>query len=156
MKLIKVEKENKELLENLLQLYLHDISYYFPMEFIEEKGLYNCPFDINKFFNSATNIAFFIKESDKLVGFIFLEITDDLNIIDEMFILNQKKGKGIGKKAVFQIFDKHKNNWLIRSLPCSKPAENFWNKTIKEYTKDNYQIERIGNYDRAVFSFRNK
>ena len=154
MELVKVEIDKRKILERLIQLYLHDISYYFPIPFDSEQGMYI--YDLEKYFSSTNNMAYFIKENSMLVGFILLDITEDLNIVDEMFILNQNKGGGIGKKAVFQIFDTYKNNWLIKALPLSKPAENFWNKTIKEYTKDNYQIERIGKYDRAVFSFRNK
>ena len=48
-----------------------------------------------------------------------------------------------------------KGNWVIKSLPCSPKSENFWNKTIKNYTNDSYSIEHIGKYNRAVFRFSN-
>ena len=37
IELIKVNKNEKEKLEKLLQLYLHDLSIYFPLDFDSEK-----------------------------------------------------------------------------------------------------------------------
>ena len=46
-------------------------------------------------------------------------------------------------------------------LPVSEIAQYIarekaeWNKTIKNYTKDSFEFERIGKYNRAVFRFNN-
>jgi len=72
-----------------------------------------------------------------------------------MFLLNNYKSKGIGKDAVINIFSQYRGNWIIRSLPNSSKTENFWNKTIKEYTNDKFDVEHVGKYNRAVFTFNN-
>ncbi len=155
MELVQIKKEETNILERLLQLYLHDISFHFPMNFDESTGLYLC-YSLDKYFDDSINYAYFIKHEEKLAGFMFVD-TDDNNIyIQEMFVLNSYKNKSIGKLAAFEVFNKHKGNWMIKSLPCSEPSERFWNKTIKEYTSDNFNLERTGNYNRAVFTFNNK
>ena len=153
LKEIKIEQ--KDILEKLLQLYLHNISSDFPMDFNSNTGLYEYD-DINKYFENENNKAFFILKENDIAGFILIDILDEKNIIQEIFVLNNYKRKGIGKIATNMIFDKYKGNWEIKSLPCSKTAENFWINSIKEYTKDNYNLEYIGKFNRAVITFNNK
>ena len=154
MELIQIKKTDSEILERLLQLYLHDISYHFPMEFEESTGLYLYN-SLDKYFDDSKNCAYFIKTEEKTAGFILVDFNEDEIIIQEIFVLNNYKNKGIGKSAVYEVFDKHRGNWVIKSLPCSEPSERFWNRTIKEYTSDNYHVEHIGRYNRAVFTFNN-
>ena len=78
------------------------------------------------------------------------------NIVQEMFVLNNFKRKGIGSKAVIELFDNHKGNWKIKSLPLSKQAESFWINIVKEYTNNNLEVDYIGKYNRAIISFNNE
>ena len=78
------------------------------------------------------------------------------NIVQEMFVLNNFKRKGIGSKAVIELFDNHKGNWKIKSLPLSKQAESFWINIVKEYTNNNLVVDYIGKYNRAIISFNNE
>lgn len=157
MELVKINIEDKELLERLMQFYLHDISFYFPMQFSENTCTFVYDFNggLDKYFVNIENIAYFIKQNSKIVGFVFIDIYKDENVIQEFFILNPNKRKGIGKEVAFYIFDKYKGSWTVKSLPCSESVEKFWDKIIKEYTNNNYSVEHIGNYNRAVFKFKN-
>ena len=73
-----------------------------------------------------------------------------------MFLLNNFKRKGIGSKAVIELFDNHKGNWKIKSLPLSKQAESFWVNIVKEHTNNNLEVDYIGKYNRAIISFNNE
>lgn len=152
MKLVQIKENDLEVLEKLLQLYLHDISFYFPIDFNNDEGLYLYD-DLNKYFNNTVNYGYFIYFNNNIAGFILIETNANENIIQEMFILNHFKNKGIGKLAIYDLLDKHKGSWIIKSLPNSEPSERFWTKTIKDYTNNNYNIEHVGKYKRAVFTF---
>ena len=76
--------------------------------------------------------------------------------ISEMFVLNNYKRKKIGEKAVTKIFDMYKGNWTIKAVPSSLIAENFWTKTVNNYTNGNFKIEHTGKYARAELYFNNK
>ena len=78
------------------------------------------------------------------------------NIVQEMFVLNNFKRKGIGSKAVIELFNNHKGNWKIKSLPLSKQAESFWVNIVKEHTNNNLEVDYIGKYNRAIISFNNE
>lgn len=153
VKEIKLEK--KDILDKLMQLYLHNISLNFPMDFDSNTGTYGYE-GIEKYFSNERNKAFLILKENEIAGFILIDLLDEKNIIQEMFILNNYKRKGVGKTAVSLIFDKFKGNWEVKSLPCSENAEKFWISAIKEYTNDKYNLEYVGKFNRAVLTFNNE
>jgi predicted acetyltransferase len=151
-----IRTNNKELVSNLLQIYLSDVCNYFPMDMDQETGLYIYD-DISKYLeNNNTNYAYIIKYNNMIAGFSLIDFVEDSYIVQEMFILNEYKGKGLGGTAISKIFDMHKGNWIVRSLPGSPKAENFWTKTVNKYTNNKFEIDHIGKYNRAVLKFNNK
>ncbi len=149
-----IKKEEIPILEKLLQLYLHDISLYFPIEFDSKNGVYLYE-DLSKYFNNSNNYPYFIEYNDSIAGFILIDIIDNCNVVQEIFVMNNYKSLGIGRIAINKVFDAYKGKWIIKVVPNSIKAERFWDMVIKEYTKDNYFAEKVGKYNRAVFAFDN-
>ncbi len=153
MRLERVKKDERIKLENVLQLYLYDLNFYFPIPF--DSNLCKYEYDLNKYFKD--NYAYFIKEDNNILGFILIDKIDKENYeISEIFVMNVYRKNKIGKKVAFIVFDKHKGNWIVKTVPKSPVAESFWHKVIDEYTSGNFTLEYIGKYNRAVFTFSNK
>ena len=153
IELIKVNKNERSKLEKLLQLYLHDLSLYFPLDFDSEKCEYD--YDLDKYFDN--DFAYFIKSSNDILGFILIDNNGNYNYeISEIFVLNNYKEKQVGTKAVIKAFDLYRGNWIIKAVPKSKVAEKFWIKVVSEYTNDNYKLSHTGKYNRAELNFSNK
>ncbi len=154
IKLEKVTKDEKNKVEKLLQLYLHDLSMYFPITFDSSKCEYVYD-DLDKYFTD--NYAYFIKCENDICGFVLVDNNKNDNYeISEMFVLNNYKEKKVGETAVGKIFDMYKGNWTIKTVPSSPIAENFWTKTVANYTNGNFKIEHTGKYARAELYFSNK
>lgn len=149
-----VKINQKDILERLLQLYLHNLSLDFPIEFDSNVGEYKYD-DINKYFEFKNNKAFFIYYQNELAGFVLIDLFEELNVIQELFVLNNYKRRGVGKIAINKVFDQFKGNWEIKAVPYSKSAESFWQNVINEYTKGNFKLEHVGKYERAIFTFEN-
>lgn len=147
-------KEDKNNLKKMLQLYLHDISRFFPIDFDSEKCEYIYD-DIDDYFDNGEKAAIVFFNEDDIIGFSLVDKNEEEYIVQEMFILNNYKNKGYGEECIRKVFDDFRGKWVIRSLPCSEKSENFWNKTIKNYTNDSFELERVGKYNRAVFRFNN-
>ena len=144
-----------QIIERLLQLYLHNISLYFPIDMDQKTGLYKYE-NLDSYLEGNKNkIAYLIEYENNIAGFILVEFTNVKNIIQEMFVINNYKRKGVGSMAVKELFDKHRGNWEIKSVPLSNQAESFWKNTIKKYTNNNFDIKYIGKYNRAVITFKN-
>ena len=80
---------------------------------------------------------FFIKEDKKIIGFLlllerpYLKKENDFGIND-LFILNKYKGKGFGRQAVKELFEKKQGKYFVIELVENKPAVLFWKKLYKE------------------------
>ena len=155
MKIELVTDQTINKLYNLLQLYLHDLSNYFPIDFDNNTATYKYD-NLDNYIKDKLKFAYLIKKENDIVGFSLVDIVDNTNTIQEMFIINNYKNKGYGKEAVFLIFNNHKGDWLVKAVPCSKKAENFWTRTINEYTKGNYTLEHTGKYNRPEYRFNNE
>lgn len=152
IELIKVNKNEKEKLEKLLQLYLHDLSIYFPLDFDSEKCEYK--YDLDKYFNN--DFAYFIKSDNNILGFILIDNNGESNYeISEMFVLNNYKNKKVGTISVIKAFALYKGKWTIKAVPKFEIAEKFWVKVVSEYTNNNYELYHTGKYDRAELYFSN-
>ena len=149
-----VNSNERSLIENLLQMYLHNISEYFPIDFNSKTCTYEYD-DISKYFNESNNYAILFMNDDEVIGFSLIDLIDNTYTVQEMFILNNYKNKGFGEECITKVFDDFNGNWIIKSLPLSPKSENFWNKTISKYTDGDFEIEHIGKYNRAVFRFNN-
>jgi predicted acetyltransferase len=151
VELEKVYNDKRYIIEKLMQLYLHELVLYFPMGFNSEICGYQ--YNLDKYFNDQH--AYLIKDGSDILGFVFYNHYSDIHEISEIFILNNHKGQGIGEIAAKKIFDQFRGTWVIKAVPNSIKAENFWKKTINNYTNSNYEMNRTGKHDRAVFSFNN-
>lgn len=148
----KVQLDERNKLGKLLQLYLHDLSLYFPITFDSKTCEYE--YDLNKYFDK--NHAYFIKSEDNILGFILVDDNLENNYeISEMFVLNNYKNKKIGEEAVKKVFDIYKGNWTIKAVPLSPKAESFWKKAVNNYTNGNYKLDHTGKYNRAELYFKN-
>ena len=149
-----IEKEQRPILENLLQLYLHDISLYYPVNFDNTTGQYI--YDVDQYFTQPNHHGFFIMNQDEIAGFALVTVDCDHIRPEDVFILNQHKDKGLGTFALNRLFDKFSGHWEIRVVPNSKRSEKLWTRVVKEYTNGNHQTDRVGNYGRLVINFSNK
>ena len=123
----KVASSERKNLEKLLQLYLHDLSLYFPITFDSKVCEYE--YDLNKYFDK--NYAYFIKSSDDILGFVLVDDNlEDNYEISEMFVLNNYKGKKVGEEAVKKIFDIYKGNWTIKAGSMSSFRTHFFTQLL--------------------------
>lgn len=152
IELEKVELKDKIKLERLLELYLHDLSLYFPLPFNSEECKYD--YNLDKYF--IDNYAYFIKDNNNILGFILIDDNKNNNYeVSEIFILNNYKRNNIGGISISKIFDIYRGNWTIKAVPNSIPAEAFWIKIVSNYTNGNYKIAYIGKYNRLELYFNN-
>ncbi|KMK75793.1 GNAT family N-acetyltransferase [Alkalihalobacillus pseudalcaliphilus] len=135
-----VHKKDKPILHNLYALFLHDISKYTNNLQINENGFFDYE-DIHCFWDTEGISPYFIKIDQTLIGFLllverpFLKKQNDYGIND-LFILNQYKGKGYGRMAVEKLFDEKKGQYFVIQVENNKPAVVFWRKVLQTSSLD--------------------
>ena len=141
--LVQASKEDKVIIDNLMQFYIYDFSEYIARD-VENNGLFApYPHLQNYWEEKGKKFPYIIRMNDKYVGFVLVKFTQSEHrsyfSIAEFFILKKYRLGGIGKSVAFQIFDLHKGQWEVFQRNANKPAQIFWNKVIREYTKGKFK-----------------
>jgi len=111
-----------------------------------DSGLYEVEIDDDYWEDNKKFAAYFIKVDGNLAGFAMIadgayedEGKNDYTI-DEFFIMYKYRRMGIGKKATFEVLDKHRGSWQFTYHPNNVTSVNFWERVINEYTGGKYEI----------------
>ena len=151
IKIEKVDYENKQVLKNIYQYYLHDLSAYND-EDIDGEGLYDVNF-LDLFWEKEGLSAFFIEINEQILGFILLQSgkyappSGEDYYVSEFFILKKYRRKGVGRKAVETLFGMFSGNYLLAQMPNNNPAIKFWKSIYLQLTldyKENLEDSREG------------
>lgn len=132
----KVLESEKSILRNLYSLYLHDLSKFTSMIDIGADGFFEYE-SLDKFWDLDGLSPYFIKLDDNIIGFIlllerpFLKKENDFGVND-IFILNKFKGKGMGRQAIEKLFQEKSGKYFIIELIENRVAVSFWKKLFAE------------------------
>jgi len=135
----------KATIYNLIQMYECEWSQYNHVD-VEENGFYDYELD-DEFFDIDNKecASFLVKVEGKIAGFVLITVGEEEDpkkpdwAIDEFFILPKYRRSGIGKHVFFDVLNKYKGIWVLWSHPKNETAVKFWDKSIDEYTKGNYE-----------------
>jgi predicted acetyltransferase len=123
-------KSDQEILYNLYSLYLHDLSRYTANLNIDTNGSFK--FDLfDSLWETEGLSPYFIYHGPSLIGFVliverpFLKKAYDYSIND-IFILNQYRGKGYALEAIKELFQQNKGKYFVIELANNTPAIEFW------------------------------
>lgn len=130
---VSVKKEEEDVLHNLMQFYIYEFSNYLSDITLRENGRYK-PFDLSKYWDEARYHAFFIKKDQEYIGFALVENGEEMNVIEEFFIIAKCSGKGYGKEAATNLFHMFPGKWHITQIQNNYRAQSFWRGLIYELT----------------------
>ena len=128
--------EDKALLKNLQQLYLHDLSAYTENLDINAEGVFENN-DIDLFYEKDELIPLMIEYGKAVVGFI-LFTTPPYTLqradytIGDFFILRKYRGRGFGKVIVKELFQTYPGKYTMMQLIDNQTAISFWKKVLSE------------------------
>lgn len=135
----RITPEKKLILRNLYSLYLHDLSAFAVSLMVSDDGSFEFDsFDV--IWEKEGLSPYLIKADGNLAGFILLletPLTKRVDkVINDFFILNPYRGKGVARAAVSQIFEEHKGSYYISQLTRNEPAVRFWKKIYQQFEID--------------------
>lgn len=149
-----VTENSRPLLENLWQLYFHDLSKFRGTRIGQDGkfGLRRLPL----LFTSDDRIGYlFYKESD-LVGFSIIRGFDqESRIVSEFFILGSFQNQGIGKEIALKLFRLHPGKWEISFQEANTPAVKFWRNVAETAAPSTWIEDRRPVPDKPEVPFDN-
>ena len=150
--LVQVTEKDRELLFNLQQKYLYEMTNYYDNP-IDEKGNITYGY-FDEYFTDPKRIAYLIYADEKLCGFVMINPYSyfgypDTLVMAEFTIFPQFRSRHIGSEAVFRIFGRHPGRWEIKFNKRNHAAANFWRKN----TLACFPEERALNQEETVLLF---
>lgn len=110
VQLVRVERGQREVLANLVQLYRHDMAQFRGYELAED-GTYQYP-HLDLYLTEPAREAWFIRVEGSLAGFVLTrQLPDGVWQISEHFVARSWRGRGIGRIALAKAFALHEGGW---------------------------------------------
>jgi len=136
MKLATVRKEDRELLWNLTQKYLYEMTKYYNDSF-DEKG--NLPFRyFDEDFTDPERKVFFLYEEKDLVGFALIHPYSEIDgkpdyVLGEFTVFPMYRRRHLAENAVSLIFEKFGGKWELKYSEKNTAAKALWTKVTEKY-----------------------
>ncbi|MBO0588620.1 GNAT family N-acetyltransferase [Sporosarcina sp. E16_8] len=147
VKLKEVLEIEKSILRNFYSLYLHELSNFTTNLDVGEDGVFHYE-ELDKFWDVDGLSPYFIKLNDEIIGFIlllerpFLKKSNDYGIND-FFILNKYKGKGLAVQAAGKIFEEKTGQYFVMQVVENKRAVAFWKKVYNELNIETHERQDL-------------
>lgn len=156
IEIIKVAREDKSVLRNMMELYLYDFSEYDGAD-LNEHGLYEYEY-IDPYWTEPERQAFFLRVDGKLAGFALVREVASAEgpahrSLAEFFVMRKYRRQKIGKLFAQRIFDLFPGLWRIAQEESNHPSQIFWRKVISDYTNGSYRELRPDNQHGPVQEF---
>ena len=144
LELIAANPSQKPVFENLSQLYLHDMSTYFP-DLTCEDGRFE-----NRILDEAWQHPFLFRARGQIAGFALITTKctirdrDPCWYVAEFFVLRPFRRHGIGRAAMNALFARLQGAWEITWIDGNLPAARFWPRVIPLTERETFQIHDDG------------
>ena len=158
-----VTPADDQLLANLLELYIHDLSAVFPAIELGESGRFGYE-KLGLYFSDPERyLAFVVRSAGRVAGFALATrgspVTNEPRAFDvaEFFILRRYRRSGVGRRAAELLWNRLPGTWTVRVSEGNVGALSFWTRVVQEFTSGAAtHSERAGSpYPWRVFAFDN-
>jgi predicted acetyltransferase len=139
-RILAADHAEQNVLGNLLELYIHDLSESFPFVQLGSDGRFGYPGLESYWTESAKRFAFLIKEAGKVAGFALVTVGSpaaqepDVYDLAEFFVLRGHRRSGLGRRAALRLWQQLPAEWIVRCSESNPSALAFWNKVVAEFT----------------------
>jgi predicted acetyltransferase len=149
------------LLENLLELYIHDLSEIFAVE-IGADGRFGYEHLARYWRERDRRFPFLIHVGGRIAGFVLVargspatREPGDLDVA-EFFVLRRHRRSGVGRAAAFLLWSKLPGSWVVRVSDANAGALPFWSGVITDYTGGRFSRRALAGerHTWSIFEFQ--
>ncbi|WP_413699111.1 GNAT family N-acetyltransferase [Psychromonas sp. KJ10-10] len=138
MKVVKAMQSSQTIVENLMQIYLHEIS-----EHTGQSILSNGKYDLGKYFScywtEAERYPYLCLVNNEPIGFALVrQLSKNHFCIAEFFVKEAYRRKSLATQFAHALFNLHSGTWQVAQLETHKIAQVFWRKTISSFTSQQF------------------
>jgi len=133
--------QDKPVLRNLLELYLHDMSE-FDQSDVDSHGCFVYNY-LDHYWTENDRHAYLFLVDERLAGFALVNrhsvSGEDRWSMAEFFVMRKYRGSGIGRQAAVAVFDLWPGKWIVMQLADHPGSHASWRKVIGDYTGGDFE-----------------
>lgn len=138
MQILRAAIDQKIVIENLMQLYLHDMSE-FADDTPDTEGKFSLGTYFDLYWSEAGRFPYIAIVEGELIGFALIrQLSPAIHSVAEFFILRSSRQRGLAKEFATGLFNLHKGEWRVAELENNLPAQGFWRSVIDSLTKGDF------------------
>jgi predicted acetyltransferase len=158
IQVIKATVGNKQVVSNLMQLYMYDFSEYTGSD-VESNGLFADYPHFEEYWSEDNHrFPYLIIYEEQCIGFVFVRRIEtsvkSYFSVAEFFIMRKYRRKGFGSMVAKEVFNLHRGNWEVYQMDSNMPARIFWNSVITDYSNGLFSERKENN--RSIQQFNNQ
>ena len=149
----------KNIVDNLLQFYLDEISVFVaPKKSAEGRLIY--PY-LDHYWRNPQRYPFLISNDKQIAGFALvrreIDPSNGMEVaeISDFFILSTLRNHGIGGLTAVQLWDMFPGKWRLEVHKANQDALLFWKDTISKYTDHRFKQSNNAESINIEFRFHN-
>lgn len=163
LELVPVGVAEIPVLENLIQLYIHDFSEFFsgtPRCELSDDGRYALDKPLAAWLTGPGHVALLLRFEGKLAGFAQIAATGaagETCLVDEFFVVRKHRRAGVGAAAAAAIFDRWPGQWRADVRRRNTGAAAFWARAIAAHPRVSalhVEDRNDADWDGLVYHFR--
>lgn len=159
IRLEKASQDQKALLNNLMEFYCYDFSELLHTD-VDGDGLFKYKY-LDQYWTEEGRHPYFILVDGRYAGFVlinqhFLVLeAENGHSIAEFFVMRKYRRRGIGQQIAQKAYELFPGPWEVSVVEFHKDAVAFWERTIKNYTRNRYKLHSKEYKDkvRKIFIF---
>ncbi len=149
------KEEDKDLLKNFHQYYLHDLSEYTSNLKLKADGSFDND-DITYYYKSDNLFPYLIKNDEEVVGFILFNLPPNAPegynyYISDLFILKSHRKKGYAGQAIEKLFDLRQGRYALLELNKNRDAIGFWHYFFDKFALNYSEVEMTIDNELCLF-----
>lgn len=134
-----VPAERRQLLDALMQLYLHDFSEHAPLGSaygeVDEEGRFAYPL-LDTYWHEAGRVPFLVRAEGRVAGFVLVNRWSALDrpldsAVAEFFVLRKYRLARVGTRAAHLVFRRLRGRWEVPVAAYNQAALLFWRSVVR-------------------------
>ena len=148
--------QQRDLVRNLLNMYLHEMSQFEAVRVGEDGNMEYPPFSC--YWVEPERHAFLFKVREQIAGFGLIRDIESykgaqVHTVAEFFIMHSYRRLGIGEEIARIVFDRFPGKWQVAVQEENKAARSFWKTVVWRYTGGKMHEFRTTDWKGPVFEF---
>jgi predicted acetyltransferase len=138
------QRDELEIIENLMQFYMYDFSEWLPLK-LASHGFFSIQPKTDYWRHPATQ-PFLIQVDGELAGFV--SVDNEIHIpgaehnIGYFFIARRFRGQGVAQFVVSALLSRIPGRWQIFHIDANLPAQRFWAGLIPQISGGEFTLQQ--------------